>query len=186
MGLPDIANSHILNVRRFQNPSNPVSNNSKVSPVCVVFRNVDAAKTVFMAKSKLAKTGIFVSEYLTRKRKHLLDLARNKLGSKNAWSIVGMILSNRFRISGKYEVRRILSVKDHQLNYCFSHVQFVQCHVLTLCFFQPFSACDTLLFLIFFSFMLFIFFVSAYTLINFCLHLSHVRVPWSLEKLWGK
>ena len=66
MGLPDIANSHILSVRRFQNPSNPVSNSSNVSPVCVVFRNLDAAKTVFMAKSKLAKTGIFVSEYFEK------------------------------------------------------------------------------------------------------------------------
>ena len=107
MGLPDIANSHILSVRRFQNPSNPVSNNSNVSPVCVVFRNLDAAKTVFMAKSKLAKTGIFVSEYLTRKRKHLLDLARNKLGSKNAWSIDGMIF-----VKQGPNIRKIRSAKD--------------------------------------------------------------------------
>ena len=54
MGLPDIENSHILSVRWFQNPSNPVSNNSNMSPVCDGFRNLDAAKTVFMAKSKLA------------------------------------------------------------------------------------------------------------------------------------
>ena len=104
MGLLDIANSHILNGRRFQNLSNPVFNSSKVSPVCVVFRNLDATKTVFMAKLKLTKTGVFVSEYLTRKRKHLLDLAQNKRGSKNVWSINGMILSNRVRIAGKYEV----------------------------------------------------------------------------------
>ena len=86
-----MANSHILSVGRFQNPSIPVSNNSNMSTVCVVFRNLDAAKTVFMAKSKLAKTGIIVWEYLTRKRKHFLDLARKKLGSKNALSIDGMI-----------------------------------------------------------------------------------------------
>ena len=62
---------------------------------------------MFMAKSKQAKTGIFVSKYLTRKRKNLLDLARNKLGSKNARSIDGMIF-----VKQGPNIRKIRSAKD--------------------------------------------------------------------------
>jgi len=50
----NVANLYIQRVRRFQNPSIPVSNSSNVSPVCVVFRILDSTITVFMEELKLA------------------------------------------------------------------------------------------------------------------------------------
>ena len=68
----------------------------------------------------------------------MLDLARNKLGSKNAWSIDGMIF-----VKKGPNIRKIRSADDligegsSALLLLFS-CQFVQCHVVTLCSFNHF------------------------------------------------
>jgi hypothetical protein len=85
MGLPDIANSHILTICQFHLLFSLDSSN--MSPISIIFCSQEVEKSIFLAKSNLAKTGVSVSKYLTRKRIQLLDLACNKLGSKNKWSI---------------------------------------------------------------------------------------------------
>ena len=59
MGLLYSANMHIQWVCRFQNPSIPVPIVLTCLPFVLCFCNLDATKTVFMAKSELVKTGIY-------------------------------------------------------------------------------------------------------------------------------
>ena len=46
----------------------------------------DVARKILVSKSKLAKSGIFVSESLTKKRRKILQLVRERLGNHNVWS----------------------------------------------------------------------------------------------------
>ena len=58
---------------------------------------------MFSCKSKLAWSEIFVTEYLTSKKKKILDLAKSKLGNRNVWS-------NNWTLFGKDSVGEICKI----------------------------------------------------------------------------
>ena len=53
----------------------------------------DMIAPVLVSKRKLAKSGIFVSESLTKKRRKILQLGRERLGNHNLWSDHGRIFA---------------------------------------------------------------------------------------------
>ena len=65
----------------------------RVAPIIVKFSSKDVARKVFKAKARLASTGIFVSKYLTKRRREILNAAKDKYGQRNAWSYQGQILA---------------------------------------------------------------------------------------------
>jgi len=79
-------------VYRFTLPANPTRPDI-IAPVLAQFSSKAVARKVFVAKSKLAKSGIFVSENLTKKRREILQLARDRLGNHNVWSDHGRIFA---------------------------------------------------------------------------------------------
>jgi len=79
-------------VYRFTLPANP-TRPYMIAPVLAQFSSKAVARKVFVAKSKLAKSGIFVSENLTKKRREILQLARDRLGNHNVWSDHGRIFA---------------------------------------------------------------------------------------------
>ena len=111
MGLSALMSDQILSMQRFRlpNPTAQISDESRFAPVIVKFSNKDVAHTVFKAKSKLAKSGVFVNEYLTKQRKIILDSARDKFGAKNVWSDQGRIFA---RLPGEASSRRLRKVED--------------------------------------------------------------------------
>ena len=92
MGLQDFKEMDLLKVNRFRMPANQTEN-VKIAPVLVKFSSLDTARKVFAAKSKLAKSGVFVLENLTKKRRDLLNAARSTFGPRSVWSDHGQILA---------------------------------------------------------------------------------------------
>ena len=100
--------SELTKVYRFTLPSSPTRPDI-IAPVLAQFSSKDVARKVFTAKSKLAKSSIFVSESLTRKRREFLQLARDRLGNHNVWSDHGRIFS---RSGNDARPRRLWSCDD--------------------------------------------------------------------------
>ena len=86
----EISNQDVIEVKRL-NISKGNSKQDAITPVIVTFKSKDLASKVFKEKSKLARTGIFVSEDLTKQRRDVLNLARDKYGNKQVWSHQGRI-----------------------------------------------------------------------------------------------
>ena len=77
--------SELTKVYRFALPANPPRPHM-IASVLAQFSSKYVARKLFAAKSKLAKSYIFVSESLTKKRREMLQLARVRLGNQNVWS----------------------------------------------------------------------------------------------------
>jgi len=84
--------SELIKVYRFTLPANPTWPDM-IAPVLAQFSSKDVARKVFVDKSKLAKSGIFVSESLTKKRREILQLALDRLDNHNVWSDHGRIFA---------------------------------------------------------------------------------------------
>jgi len=78
--------------------------NVKIATVLVKFSNLDIPGKVFAAKSKLAMSGVFVSENLTKKRHDLLNAACSTFGPRSVWSDPGQVLAN---VPGETLIRKI-------------------------------------------------------------------------------
>ena len=84
--------SELTKVYRFTLPANS-TRPDMIAPVFAQFSSKDVAGKVFAAKSKLAKSVIFVSESSIKKRREILQLARDRLGNHNVWSDHGRIFA---------------------------------------------------------------------------------------------
>ena len=107
MLVPGFEVNNIVNVYRFS--LNDSNDQSKVSPVLIRFKNVELARVVFKEKTKLAKSGIFLSESLTKKRREILNAARDCFGKFNVWTDRGQILA---KPPGQSMIRKIRSFTD--------------------------------------------------------------------------
>ncbi|XP_065584469.1 uncharacterized protein LOC136043481, partial [Artemia franciscana] len=119
--------SELTKVYRFTLPENP-TRPDMIAPVLAQFSSKDVARKVFAAKSKLAKSGIFVSESLTKKRREILQLARDRLGytliSKNR-SLMGRGgLAFIIKDDIKFKVREDLSLWIEDFRKAFDTVDF--------------------------------------------------------------
>lgn len=109
MGLSSIANSDVVSVHRFRLGSSNSQRPDKVAPVLVKFRSKDIASAVFKAKKNLANSGIFVSENLTKKKRELLNAARDKFGNRCVWSDQGRVFVRQSSVS---PIQRIWGIDD--------------------------------------------------------------------------
>ena len=80
-----------------------------IPPVLVTFHSSECAKRMFMNKKKLARSKVFISEYLTPKRKQLLNLARDKFGAWNVWTDGGRVLA---KLENSSAILKIRSLND--------------------------------------------------------------------------
>ena len=103
----EISNQDVIAVKRL-NLSKGNSKQDAIAPVVVTFKSKGLASKVFKEKSKLARTGIFVSENLTKRRRDVLNLARDKYGNKQVWSDQAMYLSLVIRFPAVYGLSTIL------------------------------------------------------------------------------
>ena len=69
----EVSNQDVIEVKRL-NISKGNSKQDVIAPVVVTFKSKDLAFKVFKEKSKLARTGIFVSENLTKKKTRCSEL----------------------------------------------------------------------------------------------------------------
>ena len=83
--------SNSKSTERFRSRVTSVKN--VLPPVLVTLYSSDYAKRVFINKKKLTRLKVFISEYLTPKRKQLLNLARDKWGVKNVRTDGGRVLA---------------------------------------------------------------------------------------------
>ena len=86
----DISNQDMIEVKRL-NLSKGNSKLDAIAPKIVKFKYKDIASKVFKEKSKLARNGIFVPEKLTKRRRDVMNLARDKYWNKQVWSDQGWI-----------------------------------------------------------------------------------------------
>ena len=63
----------------------------KIGPVLVKFSSLDIAQKAFAAKSKPAKSGIFVPENLTKMGRDLLNAVRSTFCPRSVWSDHGQV-----------------------------------------------------------------------------------------------
>ena len=99
MGLSSIANSDIVSVQGLCLGSSNSQRPEKVAPVLVKFRLKDIASAVFKAKNNLINSGIFVSENFTKKKRELLNAARDKFGNRCVWSDQGRVFVRQSSVS---------------------------------------------------------------------------------------
>lgn len=111
MNLTEINVAQIRNIYRFKiSPAlTDASLNDKVPPVLVKFVNSDIAKKVFKAKARLASSGIFLSEALTKRRREILYAAKDRFGHRNVWTDRGQILA---RPNGESVTKKIHTLAD--------------------------------------------------------------------------
>jgi len=81
---------------------------SKVAPIIVKFQSKDTLRRVFKEKAK-ACIGVYIIEALTKRRRDILNMARDKFGVKHVWTDHGNILVKR---SNDPSGRRIRSLVD--------------------------------------------------------------------------
>ena len=100
MSLPEISTNEVVNVYRLRlnnaataDSTQAVPSAPRVAPIIVKFSSKSVACKVFKAKSKLASSGIFVVESLTKQRRDILNAAKDRFGQRNAWSDRGQILA---------------------------------------------------------------------------------------------
>lgn len=108
MGVTGISSGELSSVFRFR-MNGPHTTSDKVAPVLVRFVSKEVARKVFLQKSKLAGSGIFVSESLTKRRRDLLNAARDRFGVKNVWTDRGNIL---VKLPGEPSARKIRSLAE--------------------------------------------------------------------------
>ncbi|KAK2708037.1 hypothetical protein QYM36_015655 [Artemia franciscana] len=89
--------------------------NVKSAPVLVKFSSLDTARKVFAAKSKLAKSGVFVLENLTKKRRDLLNAARSTFGPRSMTKEIETIISEESSIMTMPAPGPILNAPEHTL-----------------------------------------------------------------------
>ena len=82
---------------------------SKVAPIMVKSRSKNTVRRVFKEKSKLARTGVHITEALTKRRRDTLNMARDKFDVKHGWTDHGNILVKR---PSDPSVHRIRSLFD--------------------------------------------------------------------------
>ena len=88
MEISGVSDGDIVEVRRFKLKSSTARQDA-ITPVLVKFRSKEMAQKVFKLKSKLVRIGIFLSENLTKQRRDIMNLAREKYGNKQVWSDQG-------------------------------------------------------------------------------------------------
>jgi len=81
----------------------------RVAPIPVKFSSKDVARKVFKAKARRHPTGVFVSESLTKRRRDILNAAKNTYGQRNAWPDHGQILA---KFSVRSAVKKIRSITN--------------------------------------------------------------------------
>ena len=108
MEISGVYDGDIVEVRRFKLNSSTTRQDT-IAPVLVKFRSKEMAQKVFKLKSKLLRTGIFVSENLTKQRRDILNLARKKYGNKQVWSNQGRVY---IRLASNAFPRRLWSLQD--------------------------------------------------------------------------
>ena len=112
MSLTELSPSDLINVYRLRlNNQAPQTEESstRVAPIIVKFSSKDVARKVFKAKARLASTGIFISESLTKRRRDILNAAKDIYGPRNAWSDQGQILA---KPSVGSAIKKIRSIAD--------------------------------------------------------------------------
>ena len=108
MAFSGLADSDVISVHRFR--LNSVDSRSdKIAPVLVKFKDRHTAVKVFACKKNLVNTKIFVAENLTKKKRELLNAAREKYGNKFVWSNQGRIY---VRPENATSARRLWSLND--------------------------------------------------------------------------
>jgi len=90
MQISDFSSTTIVSVYKFlanfTDSDTIVNAKKRPASVLFAFKSAETARKVFACKSKLARSEIFVTEYLTSKKKQILDLAKSELRNKNFWS----------------------------------------------------------------------------------------------------
>ena len=88
-----VQKEQVLSVNHFRlpNATENIQTSMPVASVLVKFVTKDMPYTNFKAKAKLAKSGVFVTEYLTKMRKLILEGARDRYGVRNVWTDHGRI-----------------------------------------------------------------------------------------------
>jgi hypothetical protein len=116
MSLPEISTNEVVNVYRLRlnnaataDSTQAVPSTPRVAPIIVKFSSKSVACKVFKAKSKLASSGIFVVESLTKQRRDILNAAKDRFGQRNAWSDRGQILA---KPSDGTPIKKIRSLAD--------------------------------------------------------------------------
>ena len=109
MSVTDVSSSDLINVYRLRlnNPTTQHEERSiRVAPIVIKFSGKDVARRVFKAKAKLASTGVLS---LTKRRRDILNAAKDKYGQRNVWSDQGQILA---KPSAGSTVMKIRSITD--------------------------------------------------------------------------
>ena len=109
MGVTGFSQNDIQSIYRYRLNNSTAQGQRDVAPVFVKLRSSEMAKKVFKSKTKLAKSGIFVSEALTKRRRDILNTARDSFGVRNVWSDRGLILA---KLPTDTIARRIRSLAD--------------------------------------------------------------------------
>ena len=90
MQISDFSSTTIVSVYKFlanfTDSDTIVNAKKRPASVLFAFKSAETARKVFACKSKLARSEIFVTEYLTSKKNQILDLAKSELRNKNFWS----------------------------------------------------------------------------------------------------
>ncbi|KAK2720279.1 hypothetical protein QYM36_004229 [Artemia franciscana] len=88
LGLQSVSVSDIVDVNILGKPSS-----SRIPPVAVGFKSPTVAREVLKNRSKLKGSQYFVSESLNRRRKEVLNAARDVVGMRKSWSVQGRIFT---------------------------------------------------------------------------------------------
>ena len=129
----------MVEVRRLKINSSTTRQDA-IAPVLVKFRSKETARKVFKLKSKLVRTGIFLTENLTKQRRDIMNLAREKYGNKQVWYDQGpFIYALRVMLSpvayGRCKMSLSLLVYLFFIFSFFMYYYFYLFFLLLLCFF---------------------------------------------------
>ena len=86
IGMPDINANHFSRCHRLGR-----INNNKPRPVLIKFKDATSKNKIWFAKTGLKKTGITMSEFLTKDRHKAFMLARQRYGINKCWTKDGNI-----------------------------------------------------------------------------------------------
>ena len=82
MSLPEITASQVTNVTRLRHTGTDREFSTRVATIIVKFSSRDIARGVYKAKSLLASSRAFVAECLTKRRRDILNAAKESLVSE--------------------------------------------------------------------------------------------------------
>ncbi|KAK2707895.1 hypothetical protein QYM36_015543 [Artemia franciscana] len=103
-----VQENQIVSVFRFR-LNNANEDSTKVAPVLIRISDMNIARAVYKEKSALVKSGMFLSESLTRKKRELLNAARDRYKKFNAGLDKGQVLA---KVPGQSALRRIKTMAD--------------------------------------------------------------------------